>query len=154
PTNLVDTWENERYRRVLVTANGAALIEVANRGTIDAPALRWKLRGGALLAVERATVERTLRRLLGLEHDPRALQAALSSTPAFRAECLALRGMRPPRFASLFETIVNVVPFQQLSLDAGAAILGRLVERYGASLRYAGRRYFAFPEARVISRAR
>jgi len=31
---------------------------------------------------------------------------------------LALRGMRPPRFVGLFEAFANVMPFQQLSLDA------------------------------------
>ena len=52
-----------------------------------------------------------------------------------RPTALALRGMRPPRFAELFEAFANVVPFQQLSLDAGVAIVGRLVERFGERLR-------------------
>ena len=39
-----------------------------------------------------------------------------------RSTVVALRGMRPPRFANLFESFVNGVPFQQLSLDAGVSI--------------------------------
>ena len=35
PTNVVDVWEQNRYLRVLTTADGLALVEVANRGTID-----------------------------------------------------------------------------------------------------------------------
>jgi DNA-3-methyladenine glycosylase II len=50
----------------------------------------------------------------------------------------------------LFTTCVGVLPFQQLSLDAGTAILGRLVERFGPSLRVEGEEWFDFPPAEVI----
>jgi DNA-3-methyladenine glycosylase II len=47
-----------------------------------------------------------------------------------------------------------VVPFQQLSLDAGVAIVGRLVERFGKAIESNGRRFHAFPDARVVAEAR
>ncbi|HET8697266.1 MAG TPA: AlkA N-terminal domain-containing protein [Gammaproteobacteria bacterium] len=153
PTNLVDTWEDGRYRRLLVTERGAALVQIENRGTVDQPALRWTVLAGARHA-DRRTVQATFRRLLGLDVDPRPLAEALASVPQFHAEAAALRGMRPPRFASLLDTVINVVPFQQLSLDAGAAILGRLVQRYGTSVVHDGRRYFAFPSGAALARAR
>jgi DNA-3-methyladenine glycosylase II len=59
--------------------------------------------------------------------------------------------MRPPRFAGLYETFANVVPFQQLSLDAGIAIVGRLVERFGTQLEHEGRIYTAFPSSRAVA---
>jgi DNA-3-methyladenine glycosylase II len=62
--------------------------------------------------------------------------------------------MRPPRFAEWFETFVNVVPFQQLSLEAGLAIVGRLVERFGEQLEQSGRRFHAPPTARAVAVAR
>jgi DNA-3-methyladenine glycosylase II len=48
----------------------------------------------------------------------------------------------------------NVVPFQQLSLDAGLAIVGRLVERFGKHLEHGGRRFQAFPTAHAIAGSR
>jgi DNA-3-methyladenine glycosylase II len=45
------------------------------------------------------------------------------------------------------------VPFQQLSLDAGVAIVGRLVERFGKQLEHAGRVYTAFPTSRAVAHA-
>ena len=63
--------------------------------------------------------------------------------------------MRPPRFAELFETFAKVVPFQQVSLDAGVAVVGRLVERFGASLEHDGAvASTRFPTAQVIAEAR
>ncbi len=62
--------------------------------------------------------------------------------------------MRPPRFTALFEAFANVVPFQQVSLDAGLAIVGRLVERFGEHIDEGGRRYHVFPAAGSIAEAR
>jgi DNA-3-methyladenine glycosylase II len=62
--------------------------------------------------------------------------------------------MRPPRFASLFETVASIVPFQQLSLEAGTAIVARLVNRFGSRLEHDGRQFRAFPTASQVAKAR
>ena len=154
PTNLVDVWEPERYLRVLATADGLALVEVANRGTIEAPDVRFTIVHGHLSAAARATLGQTLRKMLGLDVDPEPLQVLAEGERRLRPTALALQGMRPPRFAELFEAFANVVPFQQVSLDAGVAIVGRLVENFGKALEYDGRRFHAFPSAQVIAEAR
>lgn len=155
PANRVDTWQHARWRRVLPTAQGLVLVEVEDRGSIDAPDLRWRLHGApALPHATRAALQRTLRRMLGLDLDPRPLERLPDIDPRLRAVALALRGMRPPRFASLFEAFASVLPFQQLSLDAGVAIVGRLVQRFGAVLECDGERLHAFPAARAIAAAR
>jgi len=46
---------------------------------------------------------------------------------------LRFRGMRPPRFASVFEAIVNAIVCQQLSLMVGVHLLNRLSSRYGST---------------------
>jgi len=154
PDNPVEVWEDGRYRRVLPVAGGPALVEVANRGTLDDPDVRLSVLGRAPAQVADAALEAMLRRILGLDRDPIPFQRMAESERALRPTALALRGMRPPRFAGLFETFANVVPFQQLSLAAGFAILGRLVERFGGRLEHDGRRFHAFPEADTVADAR
>lgn len=154
PTNLVDVWAQDTYLRVLATPGGLALAQVVNHGTIDDPDVRFHVLGGELSAGTRATLGHSLRRVLGLDIDPEPLQRVMDVERRLRPTALALRGMRPPRFTGLFEAFANVVPFQQVSLDAGVAIVRRLVERFGASLEHDGRRLHAFPDARVIAQAR
>ncbi|MEO8603795.1 MAG: DUF488 family protein [bacterium] len=154
PVNLVEVWEQDRYLRVLATPDGPALVEVENRGTIDAPDVFFSLRHGTPSAATRQQLARTVRKILGLDVDPQPLQRLAEAERRLRPTALALRGMRPPRFAELFEAFANVVPFQQLSLDAGVAIVGRLVERFGAPLTQGGRRFHAFPQAGTIAEAR
>jgi 3-methyladenine DNA glycosylase/8-oxoguanine DNA glycosylase len=154
PANRVDVWESNRYLRVLTTADGLALVEVENRGTIDDPDVRLCIRSGDCSAATRLAVALTVRRMLGLDVDPSPLQRLVDGERRLRPVALALRGMRPPRFAGLFDAFASVVPFQQLSLDAGVAIVGRLVERFGAHLEHGGRRFDAFPAAGAIAKAR
>ncbi|MFY4731261.1 DUF488 family protein [Nitrospira sp. BLG_2] len=154
PTNLVDVWENERYLRVLATKAGLALVEVANHGTIDDPDVRFTVIRGNPSTSARAALGQTVRRILGLDVDPEPLQRLAEAERRLGSTAFALRGMRPPRFAGLFEAFANVVPFQQVSLDAGVAIVGRLVERFGKALEHDGRRFHAFPTAEVVAAAR
>ena len=151
PVDPVDLWERGRYRRLLTTPHGPALVEVENRGTIDAPDLRCVVRAGKAAAAELAYP--VVRDVLGLDVDPPPLRRLAAEEPALRATLAALRGMRPPRFADFFETFARVIPFQQLSIDAGAAIVARLVRRFGDSIEHAGSRCFAFPTADAIAAA-
>lgn len=154
PTNWVNVWKQERYQRVLATADGLVLVEAANHGTIDAPDVRFVVLHGTISVSARTKVERTLRKMLGLDVDPEPLQALAERERMLRPTALALRGMRPPRFAELFEAFLNVVPFQQVSLDAGVSIVNRVVQRFGESLEHEGHRFYAVPTARVIAEAR
>jgi DNA-3-methyladenine glycosylase II len=153
PANVVDVWDRDRYRRVLCLAQGLAVIEVWNPGSIDDPEVRFSIRARHA-SVMRPEARRVLRRMLGLDIAPQPLQRALQSERAFAEAARALRGMRPPRFAGLFEAFANVVPFQQLSLEAGVAIVARLVAKFGEHLEHEGQRLHAFPTAQAIAEAR
>jgi DNA-3-methyladenine glycosylase II len=150
PINPVDMWRNDRWERLFSTCEGLVLTAVENRGSIDSPDVRLTIEAGAPSAPTLADLEQSVRTMLGLDLDPAPLAAAVERLAALRPTAIALRGMRPPRFVGLFEILLNVVPFQQLSLDAGAAILRRLVERYGEKLVHDDRVYHAFPAPAVI----
>lgn len=154
PTNLIDVWEHERYLRVLATTDGIGLVEVVNDGTVDDPDVRFSVLHGDLTGPTLAALGQTLRKMLGLDVNPEPLQQLAEAEQRLGQTAIALRGMRPPRFAGLFEAFASVVPFQQLSLDAGIALVRRLVERFGQSLEHEGRRWRVFPEAPVIAEAR
>jgi DNA-3-methyladenine glycosylase II len=154
PANRVDVWELNRYRRVLSTPEGLVLVEVENRGTSDDPDVHLSIRVGNLSSRARHDIVKIVRRMLGLDVDPEPLQRLVNAERKLHPVALALRGMRPPRFAGLFDAFASVIPFQQLSLDAGVAIVGRLVERFGDRLEHGGRRFDAFPIARAVATAR
>jgi 3-methyladenine DNA glycosylase/8-oxoguanine DNA glycosylase len=154
PTNLIDTWDGDNYRRVVRLADDFALLEVNNRGTIDAPDLRLSIRTDAGSARDREAAARTAREILGLEQDPAAARRHAQAEPALRETARALRGMRPPRYPGLFEAFANVIPFQQVSLEAGMSVVAHLVRRFGEVIDSNGRTYHVFPQAEAIAEAR
>jgi len=150
PSNLVDVWEHDRYVRLFEIDGHPIIVEVENGGSIDDPDVRCWIRSGK----PSAALTAGLRQMLGLDVHPAFLGFPVPIHGELRSAVLALRGMRPPRFASLFESFVNVIPFQQLSLDAGVAIVGRLTRRFGPRAVHAGRQYLGSPAAPAVATAR
>jgi len=145
PTNRVNRWEDGRYLRVLPTDEGLRLVAVENHGALDAPDLRGLVLGGPISPRTQEQLNATLQRLLGPSVDPTPFYRVARQDARLHAVTTSLRGLKPPRFPSLFETIANVIPFQQVSLAAGDAVVGRLVERFGERLCLGDRTYAAFP---------
>jgi DNA-3-methyladenine glycosylase II len=147
PTNRVDLWDSGHYLRVLPTHDGLRLVAVSNLGTVDAPDLRGEVFGGPVATAEVEQLAATVRLILGTDVDATPFYRVAARDPRLHAVATALRGLKPPRFPTLFETMANVIPFQQVSLAAGAALVARLVERCGERLSLGGRTYYAFPRA-------
>ena len=55
------------------------------------------------------------------------------------------RGVKPPRFPTIFETLANAFACQQLSLEVGLGMLSRLACACGLSLKQEGETSYAFP---------
>lgn len=153
PTNRVDRWDTDGYRRALPTAHGPRLLHLANHGTIQRPDLRLQILGGDTSPGTAENLATTLRHMLGLDA-PSAPEAALTEIEPRLAPVLdALSGFRTPCFPTLFETCASVLPFQQLSLDAGTAIVGRLVEGFGVQMTVDATARFCFPSPEAIAEA-
>ncbi len=153
PANRVDHWEAGRYLRAFETAQGPRLVVVANSGTTEAPDVRLEIQGGAVTGDVARDLMETVRWMLGLDAAPAPTAWLAEMEPRFGPAARALHGFRTPCFPTLFETCARVLPFQQLSLDAGTAIAGRLVDRFGSALTLDGRDWRAFPSPETVAHA-
>jgi DNA-3-methyladenine glycosylase II len=59
----------------------------------------------------------------------------------------ALRGLKPPRYPSLWEACAHAIVFQQISIQAAAAIMHRAVRTLGDEITADGARCVLFPDA-------
>jgi DNA-3-methyladenine glycosylase II len=60
--------------------------------------------------------------------------------------------MKPPRFPTVFEAVVNAFACQQLSLEVGLELLNRLATLCGAKVGTRSDARFAFPTAQDVAR--
>jgi DNA-3-methyladenine glycosylase II len=141
PGNLVDGWDGESYQRVLAVGDKVTLVTVRQRGTL----LDVTAAGEELLPSVKLTVTSVLHSLLGIKVDLSEFYEFAVRDKRLNPLADRFRGLKPPRFASVFESLVNGISCQQLSLTVGLIILNRLVERCGVSFR-PGMHAFPRPE--------
>jgi DNA-3-methyladenine glycosylase II len=132
--NLLDRWDGETYRRVLAVAGTVAEVAVRQEGGPDAPLLRVDVRGERLPAKVAGEVEAALTRLLGLTVDLADFYALADRDHLLAPLAGRFRGVKPPRFPTLFETVANAVACQQITLTFGIQVLVRLAEAFGPPL--------------------
>lgn len=144
PNNTIDRWEEGIYKRTLVVGATPVHVAVAQQNTT----LAVTVTGASLPSRTQADVTAALDRLLGLRVDLRKFYRLASQETKLHQLARRFLGMKPPRFPSVFEALVNAIACQQLSLTVGIALLNRLTERYGLGSRSEGR---AFPRPDDLS---
>ncbi len=94
-----------------------------------------------------------MRRMLGVDRNLTAFDRGAAGIPWLRALVARMRGVKPPRYPTLWEACANAIVFQQLSLSAASAIMRRLVIGLGSSFETGGVALNAFPTAESVQGA-
>ena len=94
-----------------------------------------------------------VRRMLGVEVDLTRFYRSASGIPWLHPLVLRMRGVRPPRYPTLWEACVNAIVFQQVSLHAASSIMGRLTLGLGEPVEHGGVRLYPFPGVEQVQRA-
>lgn len=117
----LESWDGRTYRRVLTGPDGPVVV------TVRAVAGGVRVQGPS-------AVDDQVRRLLALDDDRGAADAALRDDPLLGTLVRARPGLRVPGSTDHFETLVRTVVGQQVSLAAAATVTGRVVREHGAPL--------------------
>lgn len=152
-SNAVDLWDGSTFRRAIVVHGDAVEITATQAGTASRPLLEVDVSGRA---VKNATIEAAvaiLDRALGLQTPLGAFYRTARGDAHLAALAAHFRGLKPPRFPSVFEAVVNGIACQQLSLTVGIMLLNRLTHRCGVAVGE-GSALRAFPRASDVASLR
>ena len=128
--NVVDRFEHGVWRRVLLINDSPVSIVVAQTRLGSCPEIEVRISGSSARSVKEE-VATTVTRMLGLDRDLSDFYR-LARRDARLAELSdRLRGMKPVRYATVFEAFANAVACQLVSLSAGMHVLNRLAEAFG-----------------------
>jgi DNA-3-methyladenine glycosylase II len=92
----------------------------------------------------------TVARLLGVDADLQPFYHAAESVAWLAPLVKGARGVKPPRYPTIWEACVNAIVFQQVSIHAAAAILRRTIERYAPPVPFGDARLYAFPGPQTL----
>jgi DNA-3-methyladenine glycosylase II len=131
PHNLVDLWDGQTYRRVLPVQDHLVEVAVTQTSPVERPLLRVEVREAHLHWERAAIIADLLVKVLGLHADLTPFYHLATADERLRPLVQRWRGLKPPRFPSVFEALVNAIACQQLSLTQGITLLNRLAANYG-----------------------
>jgi DNA-3-methyladenine glycosylase II len=141
--NVVDVvGEDGIYRRALADARGANLIEVTQPSTRS---LRVRIAGR-----NGARWVPCIERMLGVRVRLDDWYERVQPFPWLAFLARELKGLRPPRYPSLWEALAHSIVFQQISIHAAASIMRRTIEALSEPVQHGGGLYFPFVSPHAV----
>ena len=132
--NSIDRWDGTSYKRALVLKGDVVGLSVTQATLHESRHLDVDFtrggRGGEVGEDVRASIES----MLGLRVNLSAFYRMAAADPVIAGLVAGLQGLKPPRFPTVFEGLLNAVACQQLSLEAGLSLLNRLTATYGQAV--------------------
>lgn len=150
-TNVVDVLTPDgEYVRALAGTHGPVIV----RATQARPdALDVTIESDARDTGEHEPLLALVRRMLGVDRDLTHFSRAAAGMPWLSPLARRMRGVKPPRYPTLWEACVNAIVFQQVSLHAASAIARRLIVALGTRLESEGTPLYLFPSVERVLRA-
>jgi DNA-3-methyladenine glycosylase II len=148
--NVVDRYEDGIWRRVLVIGKSPVDVTLRQTRRGERPQIEVRI-SAARPQMVKAEVAAIVTRMLGLDRDLSDFYRLARGDAHLNDLAERLRGMKPVRYATVFEAFANAVACQLVSLSAGMHVLNRIAEAFGLPGETAQAR--SFPPASAIARS-
>lgn len=127
PGHAVDRWDGTTYRHVLTINLEPVDVRVRQTGPVDVPCHSMAAAGAGVAHGMEPVLVAVLRRLLGLDVDLSRVYAFATADDRLAPLALRFRGLKPPRYPTLFEALANAIACQPVTLTLGISMLNHLV---------------------------
>jgi DNA-3-methyladenine glycosylase II len=152
--NAIDRWDGVTYRRVIAVPGRSMELAVRQAGSRARPRLIVETVPAVRTVSDELRVTSFVENVLGPRIDLDPWYRMAGNDSRLSALAARFRGMKPPRFPTLFEALVNGIACQQLSLIVGLELLNRLAALCAATRETDCGTVHAFPTPRDVSQLR
>jgi len=143
--NSIDRWDGTTYRRVVAFDGVPVEVAVRQSGPADAPLLQVTLISLAPRPEFEEKAKCLVEKMFGLHVDLAPFYRIAGHDAKLLSLTEKFRGLKPPGYPTIFETLVIAFACQQLSLAAGLGMVSRLACACGLSLTLDDETNYAFP---------
>ena len=150
--NGIDQWDGTTYRRIVMIGRRVTELAIRQSGSPALPRIIVTATPSLRTPTDRRQVRSILDRLLGLRINLSEWYRVAHRDRRLAELADRFRGLKPPRFPTMFEALVNAFACQQLSLVVGLELLNRLAAVCDVRRRTGERAQYAFPAARDVAR--
>lgn len=140
--NHVDWWDGKKYSRVFVIDNKIFQVVVEQKTETE---LLVIVKSKSHIKSILPTIVNQLQKMLGTDRKLEEFYQLATKDKYLKPLTEILRGVKPPRFPTIFEALVNSIACQQVTLDLGILLLNRLAENFGMKFEDTEGTHYAFP---------
>ena len=141
--NEIDQWDGKRYSRILVIDNRAVRVLVEQHAAAELTVTTSSEQHSEAAAT---TVKATLQKMFSVATNLAPFYHLSARDTQLQPLAQMFKGVKPPRFPTIFEALINSIACQQISLDAGISLLNKLAENYGLEYNDGQETQYAFPQ--------
>ena len=154
PRNAIDRWDGTTYRRIVMIGRRVTELAIRQSGSPAVPRIVVTATPSLRTLSDRRQVASIVERLLGLHVDLSEWYRVAHRDRRLAELAHRFRGVKPPRFPTVFEALVNAFACQQLSLVVGLELLNRLAVVSNVRFGTGASAHYAFPTPRAVARRR
>jgi DNA-3-methyladenine glycosylase II len=137
---------------VLRLNGNLVLVKLTSNGTIQQPKISVELKSNNLITLQdKKTAEETIRFIFNLDFDLCSFYKDIQNEPVMHQITQQLNGLKNPTTPTVFESLVDSIVEQQISIKVAITIEHRLAKKFGDHIDIDGETYFVFPAPQNIA---
>lgn len=152
--NIIDQWDGNQYLRVIVCNNAPVKLTISQGFESTNPEIIVLMQSKVDITPRiQKNTQLIIQNMFGLKVNLQPFYTLANNNEALDLLVKQFAGVRPPRFPSIFESLINAIACQQLTLDVGILMLNRFAERFGVRFEENDTILYAFPRPEDLADA-
>lgn len=145
--NMIDRWDGHQYTRIIVIDKSPVKISLSQKNPSNNPECSISFPNKQKITdPTREEIQCLLQKMLSPDLNLQPFYSLIENDEVIGSLVQQFSGVKPPRFPTIFEALVNAIACQQVSLDVGIILLNRLAENFGRAFDVNAATLHAFPE--------
>ena len=150
----IRTYANGEFHQVLRINGNLVLVNLTSKGTIQQPKITVELKSNnPITSQDKRKAEETIKFIFNLYFDLESFYEELKNDQTMHQITQQLYGLKNPTTPTVFESLVDSIVEQQISIKVAHTIEARLVKKFGETLTVDGNTYFAYPTPQNMAKA-
>ena len=150
----IRSYANGEFHQVVQLNGNLVLIRVGSAGTVEKPKLSVILKSNkAITDQNKKAAEIMVKFVFNLDFDLNSFYQDIKTEPVMHGIAQQLCGLKNPTTPTVFESLVDSIVEQQISIKVAHTIEQRLAKKFGETLTIDGATCFSYPTPQNISAA-
>lgn len=144
--NIIDQWDGKCYSRIFVFNNNPVKVTLIQEGTGTEQKVNITLQSEQYITPQiQKEVRSLIHQMFGIAIVLQPFYLLANTNDILKSLVEQFKGVKPPRFPTIFEALINSIACQQVTLSLGILILNRLSENFGVQFIENNNISYAFP---------